>query len=211
MTFKDRKIAGALLFVGVVQVILIQTICQTVYPNYLAGQQAISDLGNWSLAGNWAAVFNVSAVLFGLFISAGAYLVRHELKSKLFVSSLIIVGICNIGLGVVSEEISRVHGILFLVMSVSWMIAAVLSYKFEKSPFSYLSVGLGAFSLAIFILSILGKYGSSSFVFGFGLGGIERLSVYPLWLWTIGFGAYLMNAGTNAQKDPASNNQNKIL
>jgi hypothetical membrane protein len=202
MPFENRKIAGTLLFIGVVQAILLQTICQTVYPNYLAGQQAISNLGNWSLAGNCAAVFNASTVLFGLFISAGAYLVRRELKNKLFVTSLVLVGICNIGLGAVSEEISRVHGILFLIMSVSWVVAAVLSYRFEKSPLSYLSVGLGAFSLVIFMLSILGKYVSSSFVFGLGLGGIERLSVYPLWLWTIGFGAYLMStSNTTGQSD----------
>lgn len=194
MTFSNRNISGLLLFVGVVQVILFQTICQTVYPGYSVGQQAISDMGNWDLAGNYAAVFNLSAVLFGLLIITGAYFVRRELKSKLFVSLLALVGICNISLGVIAEEISRVHGILFLIMSVSWVVAAVLSYKFVKSPFSYLSVGLGSVSLLVFILSILGKYVSSGFIFGFGLGGIERLSVYPLWLWMLGFGAYLMNA-----------------
>jgi hypothetical membrane protein len=196
MSFDNRKIAGALLFVGVVQVILLQIICQTVYPNYSVGQQAISDLGNWNLAGNFAAVFSVSAVLFGLFITAGAILVRNELKNRLFVSLLVLVGLCNIGVGVVAEEISRLHGIFFLIMSLAWVAAAILSYRLVKSPFSYLSVGLGTLSLVIFIFSILGEYVSSSWIFGFGIGGMERLSVYPVWLWTIGFGGYLMSVGS---------------
>ena len=197
MDFNKGKIAGLLLFVGVVQVVLFQVVCETVYSGYSVGQQAISDLGNWDLAGNFAAVFNISAVLFGLFIIAGAYFVWQELRNRLFVSLLALAGVCNIGVGVVAEDISpSTHGLIYLIMSVSWVVAAILSGKFEKSPFSYVSIGLGAVSLVMFIFSLLGKYVSSSFVFGFGSGGIERLSVYPLWLWTLGFGAYLMGAYT---------------
>ena len=197
MTFGNEKIAGVLLFIGVVQVILFQIVCQTTYSGYNVGQQAISDLGNWSLAGNFAVIFNTSAVLFGLFIVLGAYFLWQKLRNRLFVSLLALAGVCNIGLGVVAEEIfpaTHVHGLFYLIMSVSWAVAAILSYKFIKSPFSFVSICLGAFSLAVFILSFLGEYVSSSFVFGFGLGGVERLSVYPLWLWTLGFGAYLMGS-----------------
>jgi hypothetical membrane protein len=200
MASNNEKIAGTLLFVGVVQVILFQVICQTAFPGYSVEQQAISDLGNWSLAGNLAAVFNVSAVLFGLFIIAASYFVWRSLRNRFFSSLLFLVGLCNVGLGVVAEEISLpLHGLIYLIMSVSWVAAAIVSYKFERFPFSYVSVGLGAISLAVFILSLLGKYVSSGFVFGFGLGGVERLSVYPVWLWTLGLGAYLMGKpGTDA-------------
>jgi len=195
MNLDNRKIAGLLLFVGVIQVFLFQIICETVYSGYSVGQQAISDLGNWSLAGNFAAVFNVSAILFGLFITAGAYFVWQGLRNRPFVSLLALVGVCNVGVGVVAEDISSsTHGLIYVIMSVSWTVAAILSYKFEKAPFSYVSIGLGAISLVMFTFSLLEKYAGSSFVFGFGVGGIERLSIYPLWLWTLGFGAYLMGA-----------------
>jgi hypothetical protein len=77
-------------------------------------------------------------------------------------------------------------------MFVSWAVVAILSYKFAKSPFSYVSVILGAMSLLVLVLSLLGEHVSSSFVLGLGRGGVERLIVYPLWLWTLGLGAYLI-------------------
>jgi|WetSurMetagenome_2_1015567.scaffolds.fasta_scaffold101237_1 hypothetical membrane protein len=195
MAFNNQKLTGAFLFISVIQVILFQVICQTVYPNYNAGNQAISDMGNWNLAGNFAAVFNISAILLGLLMVAGVYYFRRGLANRPFASLLTLVGVCNIGLGIVSEElIPSAHGLLFLVMSVCWVAAAVYSSRLVKAPFSYLSAGLGAVSLVAFILSLLGKFGGSVFVLGFGLGGLERLTVYPLWLWTLGFGAYLMGS-----------------
>jgi hypothetical protein len=41
-------------------------------------------------------------------------------------------------------------------------------------------------------LSLLAQRVSPSFALSLGMGGLERLVVYPLWLWTLGFGAYLM-------------------
>ncbi len=197
MHFGNGKIAGLLFSIGVVQVILFQVVCETVYSGYNVGKQAISDLGNWGLAGSFAAVFNISAVLFGLFIVTGAYFVWQGLRNRLFVSLLALAGVCNIGVGTIAEDISpSTHGLIYLIMSVSWAVAAILSYKLEKSPFSIVSIGLGSVSLVMFIFSLLGKYVSSSLIFGFGLGGIERLTIYPLWLWTLGFGAYIMGASS---------------
>jgi hypothetical membrane protein len=197
MNLNSGKIAGFLLFVGVVQIILFQVVCETVYPGYNAGQQAISDLGNWGLAGNFAAVFSVSAVLFGLFIVAGAYFVWKGVRNRLFVSLLALAGVCNIGLGVVAEDVSlSIHGLVYLIMVVSWAVSAILSHRLEKFHFSYVSIGLGLFSLVMFFFSLTVKYVGSSLTFGFGLGGIERLTVYPLWLWTLGLGAYLMGANS---------------
>ncbi len=197
MNFDNKQIAGLLLFAGVVQMVLLKVVCETAYSAYNVGQQPISDLGNWGLAGNFAVVFTFSSVLFGACIMAGAYLVRHGLKSRLFIFSLALAGACNIGVGLVAEDVSPpVHGIIAIVMFVSWAVAAILSYKLEGSPFSFLSLSLGSFSLVMFFLSFLGKYASSSLVFGLGFGGTERLVVYPLWLWTLGFGAYLMASNT---------------
>jgi hypothetical protein len=41
------------------------------------------------------------------------------------------------------------------------------------------------------VLFMLGQ-GDSAFYLGLGLGGIERFVVYPLLLWMLGFGAYLI-------------------
>jgi hypothetical membrane protein len=194
MKSDNRTIAGLLLFVGVAQFILTNIVCETIYPGYLVGQQAISDLGNWGLAGNFAAVFAVSAILLGAFVIAGAYLNGQGSKNRPFTILLAIAGVGNLMVGVVAENvIPSVHAIFALIMLASWAVAALLSFKIVKSPFSYVSVALGAVSLLMLVLSLLGQRVSRhSFVLGLGMGGMERLVVYPLWLWTLGFGAYLM-------------------
>ena len=193
MKWDKRKIAGLLLFVGVAQFILTKIVCETIYPGYLVGQQAISDLGNWGLAGNFAAVFAASSILLGVFIIAGAYFNGQGSKNRRFTALLAIAGVSNIMVGVVAENvIPSVHSLFALIMFASWAVAALLSYKFVKSPFSYISVTLAAVSLLMLVLSLLGQRVSPSFALGLGMGGMERLVVYPLWLWTLGFGAYLM-------------------
>ncbi len=193
MKSDNRKIAGLLLFVGVAQFILTKTVCETIYPGYLAGQQAISDLGHWGLAGNFAAVFAVSSILLGVFVIAGAYYYRQGSKNRRFTALLAIAGVGNVMVGVVAENvIPSVHGLFALIMFASWAVAALLCYKSVKSPFSYVSVTLGAVSLLMLALSLLGQRVSPCFALGLGMGGMERLVVYPLWLWTLGFGVYLM-------------------
>jgi hypothetical membrane protein len=198
MNWNNRKIPGLLLFVGVAQFILTKIVLETIYPGYLVGQQAISDLGNWGLAGNFAAVFSASAILLGVFIMAGAYFNGHGSKNRCFTALLAIAGVGNVVVGVVAENvIPSVHSIFALIMFASWAVAALLSYKFVKSPFSYVSVTLGAVSLLMLVLSLLGQRVSSSFALGLGMGGMERLVVYPLWLWTLGFGAYLIGESSD--------------
>ena len=178
------------------QFVLITVVCETVYPGYIAGQQAISDLGNWNLAGHFAAVFSVSSILFGVLIIAGAYFIGQGFKTRRFSSLLALAGVGNVVVGVVAENIvPAVHSLFALIMFVSWAVAAVVSFRCWKSPFSYLSVALGAFSLLMLAFSLVQRV-SPSFLLGFGLGGVERLIVYPLWLWTLGFGAHLMGQST---------------
>jgi hypothetical membrane protein len=105
MNWDNRKIAGLLLFVGVAQFILTKIVCETIYPGYLVGQQAISDLGNWGLAGNFAAVFSASAILLGVFIMAGAYFNGHGSKNRRFTALLAIAGVGNVVVGVVAENV----------------------------------------------------------------------------------------------------------
>jgi hypothetical membrane protein len=198
MQYDNRKIAGLLLFIGIAQFILTKIVCETIYPGYLVGQQAISDLGNWSLAGNFAAVFAASSILLGVFIIVSAYFNGQGSKNRRFTALLAIAGVGNVMVGVVAENvIPSVHGLFALIMFASWAVAALLCYKFVKSPFSYISVTLGAVSFLMLVLSLLGQRVSSSFVLGLGLGGMERLVVYPLWLWTLGFGAYLMGESSD--------------
>jgi hypothetical membrane protein len=192
MNYDDKKIAGLLIFVGVAQLVLAVVVSEAVYSGYSVGQQPMSDLGNWSLAGNSAAIFDVSVILLGMLSITSAYFIQRTFKNRLFTSLWVITGVSSIGVGIVAENIYLpLHGVFSVIVMVFGAVAAIISYRFQKSPLSYLSVILGAVMLSAMVLFILGR-GSSGFYLGLGEGGMERFIIYPLWLWLLGFGAHLI-------------------
>ena len=185
MNYSDKRIAGLLFFVGVVQFVLAVVVSEAVYSGYSVGQQVMSDLGDWSLAGNYAAVFNASIILSGMLVIGGAYFIHRGFKNRLFTSLLVIWGVAEFGVGIVAENISLpVHVVFALVAMVFGGASAIMSYKFVKSPLSYISVILGAVTLSALVLFISGVY--------LGLGGMQRFIIYPISLWSLGFGAHLI-------------------
>jgi hypothetical protein len=83
-----------------------------------------------------------------------------------------------------------------LVAFVFGAASAIISYKLLKSPLCLVSIILGAVTLSAIILFMLGQ-GNSDFYLGLGVGGIERFIVYPLLLWMLGFGGYLIGDSSN--------------
>jgi hypothetical membrane protein len=200
MNYDNKRIAGLLIFVGVVQFVLAVVISEAIYSGYSVGQQYMSDLGDWSLAGNSAAIFNVSIILLGMFIIAGAYFIQRGFKNRLFTSLLVVTGVGEVVVGVVAENMSLpVHSVFALFVFVFGAASAIMSYKFEKSPLSLVSVILGAVTLSALVLFILG-HTSSGFYLGLGLGGMQRFIIYPPLLWALGFGAYLIGESSDTAR-----------
>ena len=192
MNYDNKRVAGLLFIVAVVQYVLAIVVSEAVNPGYSVGQQMVSELGDWSLAGNNAAILNTSIILYGLLVITGAYYIQRIVKNRLFAPLLAINGIGSIVCGFVSLNISfEVHGTFGLIAFISIVAAAIMSYKFLKSPLSYISVILGAITLLAIVLFMAGQ-GDSAFYLGLGLGGIERIIIYPMALWLLGVGAYLI-------------------
>ena len=192
MDYNSKRVAGLLFVVAVVQYVLAVVISEAVYSGYSAGQQMLSELGDWSLAGNNAAIFNGSALLWGIFLIAGAYFIQQIFKNRVFSSLLAISGVGAVVSAVVSLNISfEVHGMFGMVAFVFGAAAAIMSYRFLKSPLCLVSIILGAVTLLATVLFMLGQ-GDSAFYLGLGVGGVERFVVLPLLLWMLGFGAYLI-------------------
>jgi len=192
MNYDNKRIAGLLGFVAGVQFILAVIICEALYSSYSVGQQYISDLGNWSLAGNYAAIFNASIIIAGALGIASAYFIQQAFKNRLFTSLLMINSICNILIGVFAEDISMpAHGISALIGLILGLGATLMTYKFVKSPLSYAPIILGGAIIVALVLQ------ASGFYLGLGLGGIERLEIYPSLLWGLVFDAYLIGESSN--------------
>jgi len=91
-----------------------------------------------------------------MFVIAGAHFIQRGFKNRLFTSLLVMTGVGSVGAGVVAENISlSVHSVFALVAFVFGAASAIMSYKFEKSPLSHISVILGAVTLLAIVLFIL--------------------------------------------------------
>jgi hypothetical membrane protein len=192
MNYDNKKIAGLLGFIATVQFVLAVIICEALYSGYSVGQQFISDLGNWSLAGNYAAIFNASIIIAGILGVASAYFIQKAFKNRLFTSLLMISTFCYILVGVFAEDISMpMHGISALIGLILGLGATFMTYKFVKSPLSYAPIILGGMIIVAVVLQASGNY------LGLGLGGIERLEIYPSLLWGLVFDAYLIGEASN--------------
>ncbi len=182
MRYDDRTLAGILFFFGSVQFFLVMLVCEGALPDYVVSKQAISDFG----VGPTAVLFNSSIIVEGLVSVAAAYF-YHRTHGVLWITvPLLLAGIGPIGVGLVPESIPARHGIFAFVSFVFANLAALLLVLRLRAPFRYISAIAGILGLVALALFATGQYA------GIGLGGMERMIVYPVLLWEAAFGGYLM-------------------
>jgi hypothetical membrane protein len=172
MQRSNKNLAGLLLFAGSTIGFLGIIIAETQYPNYSTANNFISDLGIGT---------------------TGAYFLSRSLKNRLFP---VLVGLSSLGsvfVGVFPEDTGIPHAIAALLAFIAGGVAAIISYRYLKTPFRYVSVALGALSLLSFILFLTGIH------LGLGAGGMERMIAYPNIIWSIGFGGNLMADSTETK------------
>jgi hypothetical membrane protein len=184
MKYRERKIAGSLLFIGGIQCVLGIILAEALYPGYNTSIQTISSLG----VGPSAIIFNSSVFLIGVLGLTGTYFIHRVFNFNLFTLLFGITCFGAMGVGLFTEATSTftIHSVFSVITYVFGGISAVMSYKLQKWPLSIFSVVLGVFSLVAMVLLASGIY------LGLGLGGIERMVAYPLLLWIIGFGSHLI-------------------
>jgi len=183
MKYKNREIAGLLLFIGGVQCVLGIIIAEALYPGYSTSENYISDLG----VGPSALIFNSSVFLLGVLVIGGAYFIQRAFNFRLFSILAVITGIGAMGVGLFPEDAGVMHVISSLITFLFAGLSAIMSYKLQKRPLSYFSIILGAMSLLALVL-----FGSSIYL-GLGKGGMERMIAYPALLWAIGFGGHMIS------------------
>jgi hypothetical membrane protein len=189
----DLRRAGALLTFGGMLFLMLVTVLESVYPNYSVHANSISDLlaigTNTSLAGEpLAFVMAVS------WISGAFYLFRRSGKRGLMALNML--PGTGFLIAVLSPENVNVaiHSVGAVLAFIPGAIAAILSYRTIKSPFRYFALGLGVFALLATVTEF-GAYNTSLVQQTLGPGGWERMIAYPLMLWLIGFGSYLLALG----------------
>ena len=176
---------GLWLLVAGLEILFLVNLSEYLYDGYSVSSNYISDLGVGPALPS--ALFTIAVILFGLMALMAAVLFRQRDKKSMLWPLLTLSGIGAIGVGVINEDfISLIHRAAALLAFLFGNLAALYTYKVTRPPVSYVFASLGLIGL-----SALGLYGGEVYL-GLGVGGMERMILYPAILWAISFGAYLV-------------------
>jgi len=184
MKYTNKIIAGMLIFIGTALLFLGIMISEALYPGYHV-TQVISDLG----VGPAAWLFNSTVFIFGLFLIISAYLLLNIGTNRYFTILLGLAGTGAILVGLIPETQGVPHVIAATMVFLSGGLCALTGYKVFRGPFSLFSPVFGCITLVAMVLFV------SNIYLGLGRGGMERMIAYPLIVWALGAGAYLMSPG----------------
>ena len=182
MNLLSRKVAGSLILIGAAQFVVGMMIAEALYGDYSIRDNYISDLG----VGSSALVFNGSIFLLGLLTLVASYIFWRVVHARLITILILASAIGAMGVGIFTEDAGVIHVIVSVVTFLFGGISAIAAYRLEKVPLNYISVILG-----ITVLVALALFGTGNFL-GIGKGGMERMIAYPILLWAVAFGAYLV-------------------
>ncbi|KYC45704.1 MAG: hypothetical protein APG12_01057 [Candidatus Methanofastidiosum methylothiophilum] len=189
---EDKAKAGLIFMCGAIIFLFGIMLAEFTYDRYSVSQNMISDLGaNQDLS---AAIFNSSILIFGISAVYSANIFRRTFKDNIFSlviflagTGAIIVGIFNVN----SILIIHYFGALmsFILGAISILYSTKIIYR---STLSYLWIIMGSVSLvSIAFLFICWPLNNNCF--GVGYGSVERLIVYPIIVWAIATGSYLIS------------------
>lgn len=210
-------LAGAFLFIAGIWGLLSIPIAEGMNPSYNVSSESVSGLGvpyfsHLPVTCNTlpacavpvqpsSAVIVLSFFASGIFALLGGYLLRKATDHKLFNLGVALVGVFLFLIGVsyipfylgtptidVINVMGGLHDIGSIGAFVMVFLLAVFAYRFTRGPFRYLSPTLGAVILASTLFFMSGNF------LGVGFGGMERVLIYSLSIWIIGFGAYLLGS-----------------
>ena len=185
----DPRLPGVLVFVQAAQFMTVIMLAASMAPGYDFGGGAISDLG---VIPETATLFNVSLVLTGLLNLAAGSLLYLERPGRWLLAVYVAAGVGAIGAGLVPLNSGDAHSLFALAAFLFFNVQAIASSRLVAGPMAAISVLAGVVGLIFVVIMVIGDSGNPA-VFGpIGHGGAERMIVYPVMLWLLAFGGYLM-------------------
>lgn len=208
----DTARAGALFVLGGLLFLLLTTASEAIYPGFSLQTNSISDLG---AIGTPTTATEEAAILgLGACWCVGTYYLFRSTQRK---GTMVIYMLPSVGFllaGVSPENVNIIiHSAGALIAFPIGGIVAILSYRAIRSAFRFFAVALGAVALASTFVIFVGQqivgpcgtcvgsvpsYVQSLNELGLGLGGWESMIIYPLLIWLLGFGSYLLTAASFA-------------
>jgi hypothetical membrane protein len=132
-------------------------------------------------------VFDVTMLVTGALILAGAWWMRRANRSKAVGIFTALLGVGVLGVGVFPLTHPGPHTAFAMTAFISGGIAMILSARGAEQPFRALWSLLGVVSLLAIVLGVL--FLDWAPVARLGEGGIERWNAYPVVLWLVAYGS----------------------
>ena len=191
----DLRLPGFLLFILAAQFMTVIMLAASIAPDYDVSGGAISDLG---VIAETALLFNVSLIAVGVLNVVGGYGFFRSHGRPWILATFVIAGIGAAGAGLLPLDRSDLHGIFALLAFAFFNVQAIAAGLVLRGPMRPISIVAGLAGMAFVVLMVIGDSGNPA-VFGpIGHGGAERMIVYPVMLWLMAFGGYLMAERTAA-------------
>jgi hypothetical membrane protein len=196
---RDSKIGGLLLSFAGAAILLGFITAEALYPGvYTTHTNTVSHLGaseppNSVVLQPSAAIFDITMLVTGAMIVAGSWFTYRALRRKAVLIPTALLGIGAVGVGIFPLTNPAPHTLFAFTAFLAGGIAIVLSARLTPAPFRYLWMVLGTVALGATVLA-LDAFRSWWPMVELGEGGLERWIVYPVVLWLVAFGSYLMGA-----------------
>lgn len=191
----DLRLGGALLAIAGITILMGIITAESLYPGtYTTGANEISDLGGTRppdsvILQPSATIFDLAMVAVGILVIAAAWFVHGAFGRRSVTIPVAILGIGALGVGLFPGNTGNPHAIFAMITFIAGGVGAISAARVANGPFRWLSLALGAVSLATLVSYMV--LGDGIPIAAMGIGGIERWIVYPVILWIVAFGGYL--------------------
>ncbi len=192
----NPKISGLLFFLGGSLVLMGIITAEAMYPpDYTTFKNEISDLGSTKppdilIYEPSASIFNSTFVLAGMMVLVATYFQHQHFRKLIFTLPVGFFGFGLMGIGIFPRNISPYHGMSSMLTLLCGGLSPILAFSIVPAPFRYIGIAFGLVALATWFMAIF----SPAVLFSsIGMGGTERWIAYPIMLWLVGFGGYLMD------------------
>jgi len=189
LALDSRKLAGTLFLVLAAGFMTVIMLAAAMVPGYDFRGGAISDLGVFP---ETALLFNTSLVLVGVLNLAGGYLFYRTHGERWLVVIFALAGVGAIGAGLFPLDTGGLHGLSALLAFLFFNVQALGTATRLDGAMRALSVLAGGVGLVFVVLMTLGDAGNAAAFGPIGHGGTERMIVYPVMLWLVALGGYLL-------------------
>jgi hypothetical membrane protein len=189
----DLRLPGILFFALAAGFMTVIMLAASIAPAYDFHGGAISDLG---VIDETALLFNVGLVAVGLLNIGGGYAFWRSHRHGWLLVLYVLAGAGAIGAGLIPLGTSDLHSIFALFAFVFFNAEAVGTGYVLHGPMRLISWLAGGAGMAYVVIMIIGDAGNPAIFGAIGHGGAERLIVYPVMLWMVALGGYLMSGGS---------------